>query len=99
MKKQFQSPQIRVHALQAAWDRLHQDSPRLLYHYTSADGLLGMLQGRQLWATNVRFMNDTSELAYGIRLVREVLQESSETIGRVAAKTRTVIQTYRTSML
>lgn len=58
-----------------------------------------MLQGRQLWATNVRFMNDTSELGYGIRLVREVLEEPSETIGRVGAKTRRVIQKYRDSIL
>ena len=34
-----------------------------------------MLQSHQIWATNVRFMNDRSELDYGIRLVRRVLEE------------------------
>ena len=60
-----------------AWEKRHQKAPPILYHYTAADGLLGMLQSRQMWATNVRFMNDTSELAYGIRLVREIFTEKA----------------------
>src|SRR5712671_6860096 len=72
---QPRSDVARIYAVWQAWERMHRDPPRLLYHYTSADGLLGMLEGRQLWATNVRFMNDTSELGYGIGLVREVLRE------------------------
>jgi hypothetical protein len=79
---QHKSDVARIYALWQAWERMHQDPPRLLYHYTSAEGLLGMLEGRQLWATNVRFMNDTTELGYGIGQVREVLQEPVTRRGR-----------------
>jgi hypothetical protein len=58
-----------------AWEALHESPPSTLYHYTTADGLIGILQSRQIWATNVRFMNDTSELAYGIRMVRAIFDD------------------------
>ena len=54
------------------WLSHHRRRPRYLYHYTSAQGLLGMLQSNRVWATNSRFMNDPTEIAYAIRLVREV---------------------------
>lgn len=37
--------------------------PPVLYHYTDAKGLLGILRSRRLWASDARFLNDTSELA------------------------------------
>lgn len=37
----------------------------VLYHYTSADGLLGIIQTREIWATNVLYLNDSSELSDG----------------------------------
>lgn len=49
---------------------LHQkhDLPRygwhndgLRYHYTDAQGLLGIIQNGRLWATDIRFLNDPSE--------------------------------------
>lgn len=33
-----------------------------LYHYTTWDGLLGILQTQTLWATHYKFLNDYSEL-------------------------------------
>lgn len=33
-----------------------------LYHYTSWEGLLGILNSRSLWATQYRFLNDYSEI-------------------------------------
>jgi hypothetical protein len=45
-----------------SWDREFGDRhPDLLYHYTDAAGLLGILQSGKIWATNVRFLNDTKE--------------------------------------
>jgi hypothetical protein len=35
----------------------------VLYHYTSAQGLLGIIQTREIWATNVLYLNDSSELS------------------------------------
>ena len=34
----------------------------VLYHYTTQDGLLGILRDRELWATDIRFFNDSKEL-------------------------------------
>ena len=33
-----------------------------VFHYTSANGLLGTIRSGKPWATNVRFMNDRAEL-------------------------------------
>lgn len=33
----------------------------LLYHYTSAEGVLGITSPDSLWATNIRYMNDSRE--------------------------------------
>ncbi len=32
-----------------------------LWHYTTAEGLLGILQSKQLWATRIEFLNDSEE--------------------------------------
>lgn len=39
--------------------------PGTLYHYTSADGMVGILKSRSLWMTDIRYLNDLSELQYG----------------------------------
>jgi hypothetical protein len=33
-----------------------------IYHYTSAEGLLGIIDNHELWMSNAEFMNDTTEL-------------------------------------
>jgi len=40
----------------------------LLYHYTSEDGLLGIIEHDNIWATHVRYLNDYTEF-------REAFQE------------------------
>jgi len=37
------------------------DVPDVLYHYTDASGLVGMLQSGVVWATDLRFLNDRQE--------------------------------------
>jgi len=56
------------------WSSLHRKRPRYLYHYTNAQGVLGILQSNRIWATNSRFMNDPTEIAYATRLVREIME-------------------------
>lgn len=36
----------------------------LVYHYTSPEGALGILQNKTLWFTDCEFLNDPAELAY-----------------------------------
>ncbi len=50
----------------------NQENPdKLLYHYTSQAGLLGIIQSRQLWATNLLFLNDSTELNYALKLIQK----------------------------
>jgi len=42
-----------------------------VYHYTDLAGLVGMVGSGVLWATSLSSLNDTSELAYGLKIVRE----------------------------
>ena len=45
-----------------------------LYHYTSNQGLVGILESQKLWATNYSFLNESSELNYGMKLSIELLE-------------------------
>jgi hypothetical protein len=56
------------------WLALHARRPPVLYHYTNAAGLVGMLQSQRLWATNSRFMNDPTEVEYAANMIREALK-------------------------
>jgi hypothetical protein len=50
--------------------------PQRLYHYTSAHGLLGIVHSGELWATNVVYLNDASELADARNLLSSLLEKS-----------------------
>lgn len=58
----------------------------LLYHYTSQPGLLGIIQSRQIWATNLLFLNDPMELNYAIQLVQNNIDKIKETLPQKDAK-------------
>jgi hypothetical protein len=47
----------------------------LIYHYTDLRGLLGILDERKLWATDIRYLNDTSEGTYGLKRLHELVGE------------------------
>lgn len=46
----------------------------LLYHYTDSAALLGILQSQQLFATDVRYVNDPRELQHGREIVGGALK-------------------------
>ena len=48
-------------------------APDLLWHYTDAGGLMGIVAGERLWATQTSFLNDSTEMAYGVELVTKAL--------------------------
>jgi hypothetical protein len=70
--KASQQEAVAQRKLYDEWLQLHQDRPKILYHYTTAPGLLGILQAGRLWASNSRFMNDPTEITYATRLFRRV---------------------------
>ena len=52
------------------------DPPDLLYHYTSIDGLLGMVKDKMIYATDFRLVNDSSELAYAQGLIQDHIEKA-----------------------
>ena len=61
--------------LMNAWKARHRRPPDILYHYTNAQGLYGMLSTGRVWGTNVGFLNDPSEMHYAAQLIRNVMTE------------------------
>jgi Protein of unknown function (DUF2971) len=52
------------------FEELTGDVPDIVYHYCGPDGLLGILRSRQIWATSMRHLNDTSERIFAGDLLR-----------------------------
>ena len=52
--------------------------PPVLYHYTSLTGLLGMVASGHIWATNIFYLNDTSESRQIWNFVRQRLEKRRE---------------------
>jgi Protein of unknown function (DUF2971) len=46
-----------------------EQAPDLLYHYTSAEGLLGIVRSREIWSTSVLYLNDASELSHATEVL------------------------------
>jgi hypothetical protein len=58
------------------------DIPEILFHYTSTSGLLGILKERGLWASELRYLNDSVELTYGYQLVLSEVRTRKRTSPR-----------------
>ena len=52
--------------------------PTLLYHYTDARGLLGIVESRTLWATHIEHLNDAQEYHHAVEVAARVLLERAE---------------------
>ena len=51
---------------------------KILYHYTTQEGLLGILAKKQLWVSSVLHLNDAAEFNYTVSLVRENVNQRLE---------------------
>jgi len=47
----------------------------MLYHYTTAQGFLGILREQRIRATNFSFLNDSSEAEYGLGLIAAIAED------------------------
>ena len=51
--------------------KLYSDIPKeTLYHYTTFAGLVGIVNSQVLWASDIRYMNDSAELKHSADLIR-----------------------------
>lgn len=56
--------------ISAITETLFSEPPQeTLYHYTSLSGVLGIIGSRTLWASDIRYMNDSAELRHTADLV------------------------------
>lgn len=85
------------------------EPPNELYHYTTHDGVKGIVETGELWATDVRFLNDELEFQYAIQLIEQgfvdrewmspfgdvpALEEIWQTALRVAARVRNYVVAF-----
>ena len=47
----------------------------MLYHYTNAAGLLGILQNKVFWVSKSNFLNDFSEISYIDTVIKSICKE------------------------
>ena len=58
---------------------LYADIPQgTLYHYTTLTGLLGIVERRVLWASDIRYMNDSAELRHTADLIKMEVRDRIE---------------------
>ena len=78
---------------------LKQKPPHEVFHYTNTAGFFGIIRSSSLWATNLQYMDDFSELKYGRELISEVFEKSKskltdqcseEFFGQIELAVRTV---------
>jgi len=70
--------------------------PEVLWHYTDANGLFGIVTSAQLRFGDVRFLNDRTERVYGDKLKDEVFEEMALTdLSGVTAKFRNFVRVLR----
>jgi Protein of unknown function (DUF2971) len=60
-----------------------EENEKLLFHYTSLEGLLGILESKSIWATNILYLNDVSELSYALGLLKEQIRNIQKGLGNV----------------
>jgi hypothetical protein len=51
--------------------------PDFLYHYTSGQALLGILESDSVWASQIRYMNDSKEFTHAVEHATQVLHRLS----------------------
>lgn len=72
-----------------------EDGPVQLHHYTSGQGLFGILNSGEVHCTNILYMNDSSEMDYGRALASSLLDDAAE---RVVEPIRRLLPAIRRSL-
>lgn len=67
----------------------------ILYHYTSATGLNGIMTSRSLWTSHYRFLNDTSEFQYGWKIVLDAIDRRGAEIREISSLAWETIALFR----
>jgi hypothetical protein len=49
-------------------EKYYENASPTMYHYTTPDGLLGIVESGELWMSDYSYLNDAQELIYGLEL-------------------------------
>lgn len=69
------------HVKQVFWNEARRHNlvpekhPDKVYHYTSIDGLIGIVKSRSVWLTEFGYLNDRQELTYGFSLLGDTIEK------------------------
>jgi hypothetical protein len=82
----------------AGW-RHPDDFPEKLYHYTSGSAFLDIIRSGELWFTDYRYLNDLSELKYGVDLFTAEItsREEQENDSSLRAMLVAVLKQFETA--
>jgi hypothetical protein len=58
-------------------ETIFQEPAGVLYHYTGQRGLLGILKDREVWASSIRHLNDTSEFELAVELAQRRIDDGN----------------------
>ena len=50
-------------------------SEQYLYHYTTPEGLVGIVEKQEIWATDLFYMNDTAEFRVGLECAMKYIEQ------------------------
>jgi len=50
------------------------DHASMLYHYTTLQGFVGIVESQTIWLSDFSFLNDRQELSHGIELIRSQIE-------------------------
>ena len=60
-------------------EQLYADIPtETIYHYTNFSGLIGIVEKRVLWASNILYMNDSAEMNHTVELIKAAVSARIE---------------------
>ncbi len=60
----------------------------ILYHYTDQKGLLGILESRCLWATEIQYLNDAQEFWYAFDIAEREINNRLDQTKEIKVKTK-----------
>jgi hypothetical protein len=66
-----------------SWFKPHLKRPRRLYHYTDANGVLGIISEKRLRLTHAGYLNDPGELKYAANMILETVADEFANRGTI----------------
>jgi hypothetical protein len=61
------------HASNTLRSHLELEPHKFLYHYTTQDGILGIVGRSEVWATKVHYMNDSTEFSLALKIAEDTI--------------------------